>query len=453
MQERKATVLIVDAPTGRSVALAESYAKSPEVGKILVASGNGLVTHNCPPGTVETFPNVSHKDWKAIRDLVDERKPDLIDLAQENTLGLPIADFLRANGKLVFGPSHKASSLEWDKIHARYFMKFAGIPVPNWIDFDSESDGITYLNKSPFNKRVFVKACGLAEGKGAIGAKNIVEAIEAVKRMKYFPNGAGESFLIEEWVGGPKAEEFSAFFLGVNNCFYEIGYAQDHKQINDNDEGKNTGGMGCVSPSGFVSEKLRQMIQQEVVDKTATQLDQDRTSFNGILYIGGMYDPDLRKLWVIEFNTRWGDPEAEVILPSIENDYFEMAYSVAKGEYYGETIRTDGKIRVSVAGVSLGYPGNYERVTGRRIFGLDGVLRKGEVFVYGAGIEKQDGLFYVKGGRIFHLVGDGDTVEKARAKVYNAMSQISIPGDYPGTNLLHFRTDIGLKEMQRSIEV
>lgn len=449
MHERKATVLIVDAPSGRSAALAQSYSKSSEVEKILVASGNGLIAHNCLPKTVETFPNVSHKDWKAIRDLVNERRPDLIDLAQEDILSLPLADFLRVQGKIVFGPNKEATALEWDKIHARYFMKFAGIPTPNWIYFDSEHDGITYLNKSPFKERFFVKATGLAEGKGAIGAKNTQEAIDAVRRMRDFPNRAGESFLIEEWVGGPKAEEFSAFFMGINNCFYEIGYAQDHKQVNDNDEGENTGGMGCVSPTGFVSEKLRRIIRQEIVNRAAVQLGKDDTSFNGILYIGGIYDPDLDKQWVIEFNTRWGDPEAEVIMPSMQNDYFRMAWSVAKGENYEETIRTDGRIRVSVAGVAMGYPGNYERVKGRKILGLDRVLRKGEVSVYGAGIIEEDGLFYVSGGRIFHLVGDGDTVEEARSKVYDAISQVYILGNRTDQNLLHFRNDIGLKEMQR----
>lgn len=451
MTERKDTVLVVDAPSDRRAASVMAYARSPHVERILVTSGSGLLDHNCPSlpkGAVKIFPT-SHTDSEQILKLAEEERPDLIEVNQEDAIYLGVTDLLRKHRFLVFGVSRAVGRYEWEKPFARREMQKYGSDecLPAFRVFRHPNAGLEYIRKrfaEGYDGQLFIKAAYPASGKGVYAVSNISEAWESFQKLMSLPNRAGRSFLVEDGVGGPKAEEFSGYFVG--NSFEELGYYQDHKRVYDNDEGPNTGGMGSVGPISLITSELGSSIRQKIVHPLALSIQNRGLVNNGILYLGGMYDPETGGLWNIEWNTRNGGSESASNMPGLQNDYYEMTRSVAEGSGRPLDIRHDGKIRVAVAGTALGYPDDFKRVIGRRVQGLKEVIKRGEVLVLGAGI---DDNFKVAGGRIFWLVAAAETVEQATNVVYRNMEDISIPGDEKGENLLHFRRDISIKELRR----
>lgn len=448
MSERRATVLIVDRG-GRAAALAQAYSKSSEVGQIFVAPGNDLIKYICEE-PVETFPQIKTSDVDSLVKLARERNVTLVDVAEDRAIAAGVADTMRALGIQTVGCSKRAGVLESDKVYAKKFMEKVGISTPKFTTFfdDPASYGDYFLKK---DGKCFVKAAGLADGKGAFPVKNRSQLLKAIKRAK----GLGPELVIEEWVEG---EEFSAFYLGDGKLFLEVGFAQDHKLVFDNDQGENTGGMGAVSPTNLIDDVLRQRVQNEFVDLTQKGLEESAIPFKGILYLGGMFNPQTLKLWLLEYNTRWGDPEAQVIVPALDEDFFALNYEASRVGGFCHVplcreVLTDGITRISVAATALGYPENYSHVWGREIVGLKQVIEREDVTVFGAAVAEEDGKFYVAknaGGRLFHLMAEGISVEDARAKIAAEMSRIYIPGDGLGQNLLHSRRDIGLRELQRS---
>lgn len=456
MPERKATVLIVDAPSDRRSAAVMAHAKSPHVGKILVTSGAGLLSHNCPDlpkDAIEISP-VHHTDVANILKLAEEKKPDLIEVGQEDAIYAGVTDILRKHGFLTFGVSRKAGKYEWDKVYARRTMlKYGAVDcLPNFRIFKKHNAGLAYIedkfSDEDFKRKLFIKAAYPALGKGVFGVENVSEAYDALIKLILLPNRAGRIFLVEDGVGGSKAEEFSGYFLGNNLA--DFGYYQDHKQVDNNNMGPNTGGMGSVGPISLITSELNIRIKQEMIRPFSQSLKDQNLKYQGFLYVGGMYDPETKQIWNIEFNCRNGGSEAASNMPGIENDYYELIRSVAEGSDKTTplSITHDGKIRVAVAGTSLGYPEDYKRVIGRKVQGLQEIIKRGEVLVLGAGIEDD---FTVTGGRIFWLVATADNVQQAVKTVYRNMENLYIPGDERGENLLHFRSDIADKELRRLI--
>lgn len=450
MVESNASVLIVDASSGRASALAHAYSKSPFVEKIYLLSDDNLAYINCGEKLLGKFPPfIHHTDIKGVLEFVQEEKIDLVDVAQEDSIHVGMVDALKSLMKknmLVLGPTQQAGRLEWDKLYARHFMGVNSIPSPGYSVFYNPWSGIKYLDNYDLDEGYVIKARFPAEGKGVVVARNKEEALAGIKFMGELPKGAGRHYLIEQLVGGPKAEEFSAFYLLDGKSYLTLGFAQDYKRAFDCDLGPNTGGMGCVAPVSFLGEALMERIEKEAVEPTVVGLKRMGISYQGVIYIGGMYDPDTDQLWVIEYNSRWGDPEAEVILPGIKNDYYELAVAGALGRLKRMSAEHDGLTRVSVAGAALGYPGDYSQVKGRKVVGLDEIINSGMVTVYGAGIDSQ---YCVKGGRLFHLVAEGEDLKEARRWAYGEMSGLFIPGEKAGDNWVHFRSDIGLKELHR----
>lgn len=424
-------ILITDGG-GRGAALVESYAQSKHVGKILVVPGNDLMQINSGKPVI-TYQYLKTTGVKEILEICRKEKVDLVDVAQDNAVEAGVSDAVAGIGIPVVGPTKTAGQIEWDKAWARDFMVKYKIPAPKYKIFKSEKEGIDFVKKHPGSKW-FVKASGLAEGKGVIPAENASDAISAIKQMQKF-GPAGQTFLLEEWLVG---EEFSAFALCDGKNFQVVGFAQDHKRVNDGDEGPNTGGMGCVSNPLVVSAKIKDQVSK--IFKEAVQgLNKEKRPYKGVLYLGGMVvEGDVK---VIEFNARWGDPEAQVILPSIKNDLYEIDQAVINGEIGKIKIKTDKKVRVGIVGASKGYPIDYSAAKGKIITGLEKV--KG-VKIYGAGVKKDGNKYLVNGGRLFCLVGEGRSVIEARKKAYQAMSQISIEGDN-----LHYRKDIGWRDLKR----
>lgn len=428
--------ILIIGQNGREHALAVTYAKSSRVKKVIMTPGNGLTDFGSEK--IINYPDVAMMDFKRIVEVCKKEKIDLVDVAQDDIIASGYVDRLEKLGIAAFGPTQKASQLEWDKAWARNFMVKYNLPGPKFKVFTNQKDAIDYVNKktdqllfTSEGRNLFIKATGLASGKGVIKSTNRKEAILAIKQMKEFGK-SGRTFLIEDGLVG---EEFSLFAIcdGVN--FQIINWAQDHKTVYDGDLGLNTGGMGSVAPTRVVTKKIVKEIEIKILTPLIKGMQKEGRPYRGILYLGGMKTSD--GVRIIEFNSRWGDPEAEVILPGIQTDYLTIVESVLNGELKNLKIKMDNKVRISIAGCSKGYPGDYSEVSGKQIRGLEKAMKLPGISIFGAGIKSKNGKFYASGGRIFHLVAEGKDVIEARKKAYNAMKLISIEGGN-----LHYRTDI-----------
>lgn len=420
---------------GREHALATSYAKSKRVKNVFVAPGNDLMDFNS--SKINIFPSLGVLDFEKILNLVKSKKIDLVDVAQDDPLAAGLVDVLEVEGIKAFGPSQKAAEIEWNKIWSRNFMEKYKLPAPHFRYFANPGEAIKYVNAFP-QQVLYIKAAGLAQGKGAIRAENREEARKAILAMKQFGK-SGKKFLVEQALTG---EEFSLFAICDGTDFKILSFAQDHKTVFDDDRGSNTGGMGCVAPTTIVTASMIQIIKAEILKPLMNGMRKEEKPYKGILYLGGILTEEGIK--IIEFNARWGDPEAEVILPAIKTDYLSIVESVMSGKLKSLEIEMDDKVRVSVAGCSKGYPGDYSEACGKEIFGLDDAMKLPGITIFGAGIKRKGHKFYANGGRIFHLVGEGKDILEARKKAYQAMKVISIEG-----NNLHYRKDIGWRDVNR----
>jgi phosphoribosylamine--glycine ligase len=432
------TILIIDAG-GRGSTLVDAYARSDKVQRILVIPGNDLMQINTIKQVV-TFPHLKTTSVNEIIEICEQENVTLVDVAQDNAVEAGLVDALLKKDIPTVGPTRAAGQLEWDKAWSREFMKRHHIPQPAYTVCTTQKEGIEFLNMQP-ESTWFVKASGLAEGKGALPAKNNAEAVDRINELQKFGKNA-ETFLVEEWLIG---EEFSTYALCDGTSYTIIGSAQDHKRAYNFDEGENTGGMGCSSPPLVITEDIEKQIK-EIITKTIRCMHEEERPYKGVLYIGGIIvnKNGTPTVLVIEYNARWGDPEVQCILPGLKTDLFEIGMAIAKGNIQNLQIETDNKSRVVVAGTSRGYPGDYSEVRGKQIYGLEEVQKLSGIKIYGAGIKLSGEKYVASGGRIFYIVGEGSSVIEARQKAYEAMSLISIEG-----NNLQYRTDIGWRDVER----
>ncbi len=427
--------ILVIGQNGREHALAVSYAKSKNVEKVIMTPGNGLTDFENPK--IKNYPEVGMMDFEGIVQVVKKEKIDLVDVGQDDVIAAGYVDKLEKLGIVAFGPTQKASQLEWDKEWARNFMVKYKLPIPKFKSFKEKLKAINYINSLP-EQILFIKASGLALGKGVIRAENRQEAIEVVNSMSKFGK-AGETFLVEEALIG---EEFSLFAICDGEDFVITKSAQDHKRIYDGDLGPNTGGVGSISPTSAVSPELLKDIEKTIIRPTIAGMKKEGRPYHGILYLGGIITKEGVK--IIEFNARWGDPEAEVILPSIKTDYLEVVQAVLTQNLNKTKIIFDKKVRVSIAGCSKGYPEDYSKVLGKEIIGLIDAMKIPDISIFGSGIKRKGKKFFVNGGRVFYVVGEGESAIEARKRAYEALRLISIEGDN-----LHYRTDIGWRDLER----
>ncbi len=438
----KTIVAVIDGG-GRGAALVDAYAKSPKVDEIIAIPGNDLMQINSEK-PVQIFPDLKTTSKEEILKICQEFSVTLVDVAQDNAVEAGVSDLLRQNGFKVVGASKDAGRLEWDKAWSRNFMVQYGLPVPQYKVCHSEEEGLNFI-RSQTDHPWFIKASGLAEGKGVIPARNNQHAEEAIRQMSKFGE-AGKTFLIEQALVG---EEFSAFAISDSEGFQLLGAAQDHKRIDDGDIGPNTGGMGCATPPLAVNENIKMQIE-DIFRKTFDGLKKEGLTYQGVLYLGGMIvsEGDQEKVYIIEYNCRWGDPEVECILPGILNDWFEVGIAVDQNKLDQIKIQTDGKARIVIASASLGYPENYSEVKGREISGLDLIIKAQDIKVYGAGVKRAGDKYLAHGGRLFYVVAEGDDVIKAREIAYKILKKVSIEGD-KGENMIHYRSDIGYRDVRR----
>lgn len=433
------TIVIIDAG-GRGAALVWKYAQSPHVGKIIAIPGNDFMQMNSVK-PVCVYPNLKTTSVEEIVDICKKEHVDFIDVAQDNAVAVGLVDRLQSEGFTVFGPKKDAGELEWSKVFSRKLMASLHIPQPEFFIFDTVESGIAFLDQQP-DQAWFVKADGLCEGKGALPAKTNAEAKERIQELQKFGDAA-KTYLLEKWIKSNNmvAEEFSAFAISDGNTFQMIGYAQDHKRVFDGDQGENTGGMGVSTPPLVIDDNIKKQTE-DIFTKTFDALKKEGRGYKGILYLGGILIGD--KVYVIEFNARWGDPEAEVLIPSIENDWYEVCLAVINQQLNSIKITTDGKSRVAVAGCAKGYPTDYSAIKGKIITGLEEAMKTAGVIIFGAGMKKVNEEYVVNGGRLFYCVGEGKDVLDARERAYAAIKKVSIEG-----NNLHYRTDIGWRDVER----
>ncbi len=444
---RKERVAVIDCD-GRGAALVRAYAKSHNVESIIAIPGNDLMKI-CTDKSVRTFPTVNTTSITDIVKICKLNSVSFVDVAQDDAVAKGLVDILRKKVATlcVLGPTKAAGEIEWSKAYARQLGTKHSLPQPKYQICNSEEQGIAYMRSLPKDTPVFVKASGLAKGKGSIPAETFKEAVTAIKSMTSFGN-AGKTFLIEHWLrneDSSNAEEFSSFAITDGITVKILGNAQDHKRAYNNDQGPNTGGMGCSTPPLVINDHIASKTE-DIFNTIVKGLYTEGRQYTGILYLGGILQYQQNKLVpnIVEWNARWGDPEAQVIVPGIKNDILELGYSVVTHTIKDHAIQSDGKARVVVAGVSKGYPADYSAVIGKQIYGLDNVMNMEGIEVYGAGVSVQDGKHYATGGRLFYIVGEGRNVLEARLKAYAAIGHVSIEGDN-----LHYRDDIGWRDVAR----
>ncbi len=410
---------------GRESAIAWKMRKSPRLGKLYIAPGNG--------GTGQYGENVaiSPLDFAAIAGFVAEKGIRMIVVGNEDPLVAGIYDYFEGNpGVLVVGPSQAGAQLEGSKDFAKRFMQRHGIPTARYRSFDSSSieEGYRFLEelKPPY----VLKADGLAAGKGVLILNSLEEARKELAEMlggKFGKSSA--TVVIEEFLDGI---ECSVFVLTDGNGGYRIlPVAKDYKRIGEGDTGLNTGGMGAVSPVVFADDEFMRKVVDRIVKPTVDGLKKDNITYRGFIFLGLIKVGD--EPMVIEYNVRMGDPETEVVMLRIEGDLVSLMEAAAKGDLGDMPLTHDPRCATTVMAVSGGYPGSYPK--GKVITGVEKASEDAILFHAGTKIDA-DGNLVTSGGRVIACSAMAPDVESALALSYKAADAVDFDGKY-------FRRDIG----------
>ena len=341
-----------------------------------------------------------------------------------------MVDALEDAGLRAFGPRANAAIIEASKVFSKNLMKKYGIPTAKYETFDDADKAIEYI-KAENTTPVVVKADGLALGKGVIIAQTIDDAVAAVKSImedKQFGD-SGNSIVIEEFLTGP---EVSVLAFTDGKCVKPMVSSKDHKRAYDNDEGLNTGGMGTVSPNPYYTDALAEECMNTIFLPTIEAMNKEGRTFKGCLYFGLMMTPKGPK--VIEYNARFGDPEAQVVLPRLKTDLVDICEAVIDEKLSDLEIEWYDGAAACVVMASGGYPVSYKK--GIEMFGLDDNGQVDGAIVYHAGTKYEDGKFFTNGGRVLGVTAKAPTLDEALEKAYAAVKKISFDG-------AHYRTDIG----------
>ncbi len=414
---------------GREHTLAWKLSRSPKVSKVFCAPGNaGIATvATCVPIGVDR-----------IDELVAFARSENIGLTvvgPEDPLSRGIVDVFEKEGLRIFGASRRAAEIESSKSFAKYLLNKYGIPTAAGETFTNVNKARAYIqaNGAP----IVVKADGLAAGKGVMVCHTVKEALEALERIMVAREfgEAGKKVVIEACLTGEEAS-FLAFTDG--KTVLPLPTSQDHKAIFDEDRGPNTGGMGAYSPAPVVDAYLHKRIMNEIMIPTVKAMAAEGRPYKGVLYAGLMIDGDTPK--VLEFNGRFGDPEAQPLLMRLKTDLVDIFDAVIDERLDRFRIEIDPRAAVCVVMASGGYPGKYAK--GHPITGLDQAARMRDVMVFHAGTSQKDGAVVTSGGRVLGVTALGETVEAAIKKAYQAVAKISWKG-------VQYRTDIGRKALVR----
>lgn len=409
----------------REHALVWALRRSPVVRHVLAAPGNPGIA-----AAAECVP-VKAGDLPGLVALARERKVDLTVVGPEQPLAAGIADLFAAEGLAVFGPSRAGAELEWSKAFAKDFMHRHGIPTAASRTFHAgeREAAEAWLAACPLP--VVLKADGLAAGKGVVICATRAEALDAVRAMMEMRafGDAGACVVAEEFMEG---EEASLFAVTDGDRYVLLAPAQDHKRVFDGDRGPNTGGMGAYSPVPIMTPALRDHVMRDIMEPVVYGLDRQGTRYTGVLYAGLMVHDGRAK--VLEFNVRFGDPEAQVLMLRLGSDLAVLIEAACDGNLAETAVEWDPRAAACVVLAAEGYPGTPEK--GAPISGLETLRDWRDGVVFHAGTRREADRVVTDGGRVLVVTALGATVAEAVAEAYRGVARI----DWPG---MHYRRDIG----------
>ncbi len=415
---------------GREHALAWKLAQSPLCEKLLIAPGSDAMAGLGELAQLDVLnPSVVTEACKRLG-------IGLLVIGPEAPLAAGVADEARKAGIPVFGPGKSGARLEASKDFSKQFMLRHGVATARARTFGNAGEAMAYAKS--LGSAVVVKADGLAAGKGVILPKSEAELAAALDEcfVKRSFGEAGDRVLIEEFMPG---EELSLLCFCDGKRLVPMVGAQDHKRIDDGDQGLNTGGMGAYSPAPVLSEAVMRQAQERILEPTLRGLIADGLDFRGCLYVGLMITPEGPK--VVEYNVRFGDPETQVVVPRMNFDLAQVMLDCAKGSLDPARLQWKDDAAACVVIAAGGYPGAYAK--GKAIRGLDEAAAVEAAVVFHAGTKKENGEFVTNGGRVLGVTATGAGFKQALERAYAAVSKISFEG-------MHFRKDIGHRALTRN---
>lgn len=411
---------------GREHALCWALAKSPLMGRLFCAPGNGGIAE------VATCIDLDYRDVDRVLALVRAEKIDFVVVGPEAPLVFGLVDKLAEKGIKVFGPTAAAAQLEGSKGFTKDLCARHDIPTAGYGRFHDKASALAYL--AGRGLPIVIKADGLAAGKGVVIATSRDEAIAAVEDCFSGRFGsAGSEIVIEDFLEG---EEASFFAIADGRHVVPLGSAQDHKRVFDNDEGPNTGGMGAVAPSPLMTPAMVDEVMARIIRPTVSAMAKEGRPFKGILYAGLMLTREGPQL--IEYNVRFGDPECQVLLSRMKSDLLPVLVAAADGVLDTLNIEWDPRPAVTVVLATNGYPGDL--LPGGEIRNLDEAGAAPDVKIFHAATKAVGDHFVPAGGRVLNVTALGANIGEARAKAYAAVAKVDWPGGF-------CRSDIALKAM------
>lgn len=408
---------------GREHALIRKLLESDKADKIYCAPGNGGISRDAE------CVDIGAMEKEKMVTFAKEKKVDLVVVAPDDPLADGMVDEFEKAGLRAFGPNAAAAEIEASKVFSKNLMKKYNIPTAAYEVFDDPKSAMEYIDE--IGAPIVVKADGLALGKGVIIASTVDDAKTAVKSImedKKF-GASGNKVVIEEFLTGP---EVSVLSFTDGKTLVPMVSSKDHKRALDGDKGLNTGGMGTISPNPFYTDEIAKECMKSIFIPTIEAMNKEGRPFKGCLYFGLMLTEKGPK--VIEYNARFGDPEAQVVLPRLKTDLVEIMEAIIDERLDSLEIEWSNENAACIVLASGGYPGNYKK--GIEIFGLDENGQVDGVTVYHAGTSYKDNRFYTNGGRVLGVTAMGETVDAALEKAYKVVPKIKFDG-------VHFRKDIG----------
>ena len=416
---------------GREHALVWKLSQSSRVDKIFCAPGNAGISE------IAECLNIKADDIDALLDFAKYEWIDLTVVGPEAPLTKGIVDAFKKEARRIFGPEAAGAQLEGSKVFAKEFMRKHGIPTAEYKTFSSYLHAEEYVRLK--GVPIVIKADGLAAGKGVFVAETVEEATNALKlimKERVF-GSAGNRVVVEQCL---KGEEASFMILTDGETIVPLATSQDHKTIFDNDKGPNTGGMGAYSPAPIITKKLEADIKKNIMAPLIKGLARERINYRGVIYAGLMINNG--KPYVLEFNCRFGDPEAQPVLMRLESDLFDAMKATTEGNLKNINLSWKNKASVCVVLSSKGYPGPYEK--GKPIKGFDALKGMKDLMVFHAGTSINNGEFVTSGGRVLGVTALGKDIKTAKNNAYKAIDKLHFDG-------MHYRKDIGDKAIKRPL--
>lgn len=426
---KKLNILVIGSG-GREHAIVKKCQESPLSDKIIAAPGNGGIEQEVP-----CYP-IAVEDTNAIIHIAKEESIDLVIIGPEIPLSLGLVDALESEGILAYGPNKAGAQLESSKSFCKDFFKRHSIPTANYETFTEFEPAIQYINENKVP--IVVKASGLAAGKGVIIAQTkgeAIEAIEAILIQKSFGD-SGNEIVIEEYLEG---EEVSIHAIVSNGTFLCLPPSQDHKRIGEGDTGLNTGGMGAYAPTSNVSQALQSEIEKTIITPTIKGLLKDGINYSGTLYAGLMLTKSGPK--ILEYNVRFGDPETQVLLPLLQDDFVSLLYCSAKNDTLPTSINLSNHSCMTVVVASKGYPGSYPKGD---IIQLPKDIPGNATIIHAGTKLNQSKEIISNGGRVLNVTCNSEKIEDAANAIYSVCDSIKFQNKV-------YRRDIAYREINRKI--